>query len=533
MAIKNAPKTKSIARFAKSQTTKDTAAREKARSSATADSFVNFAQSLGVGASGPLSTASYGYNPITRNRPLLEWIHRGSWLGGVAIDIVADDMTREGVELNGPVAPDDLEHLEERATALGIWNSLNETIKWSRLYGGCIAVMLIDGQDPETPLRLDSIARDQFCGLLVLDRWMIEPSLNNLVTAYGPDLGQPKFYRVTSNAPALPRMNIHHSRCIRLGGIPLPYWQRVTENLWGLSVIERLYDRMIAFDSASTGAAQLVYKAYVRTYKIKDLRDIIAAGGEAQAGLIAYVEMMRKFQGNEGITLLDSEDAFSGESHGAFSGLSDALQQFGQQLAGALQIPLVRLFGQSPAGFSSGDSDLRQYYDGIKQQQEKDLRVGVTNIYRALAASEGIDLSKGFSVSFKSLWQLTDEQKSSITSTTAPVIIQAEESGLIDRTTALKELRQLSSITGVFSNISDEAIEEAETEGPPDPEGEDLSAQLEDLTLDAYTGPKFAIIKALSENEWDVTSSSGERIGTYPSSEMAKRVSANLEKGWM
>ena len=50
---------------------------------ATLDSFINFQHKLGVGADNALSTASYGFNPITRNRNLLEWIHRGSWLGGV------------------------------------------------------------------------------------------------------------------------------------------------------------------------------------------------------------------------------------------------------------------------------------------------------------------------------------------------------------------------------------------------------------------------------------------------------------------
>jgi hypothetical protein len=36
-------------------------------------------------------------------------------------------------------------------------------------------------------------SRPHFKGLLVLDRWMVEPSLNNLVSDPGPDLGLPKF----------------------------------------------------------------------------------------------------------------------------------------------------------------------------------------------------------------------------------------------------------------------------------------------------------------------------------------------------
>lgn len=470
------PKSKSVQRAAQTALGKDEKARKK---NSTVDSFVNFAQNLGIGTDNPMSNSSYGFNPVTRNRTLLEWVHRGSWIGGVAVDVVADDMTRAGVDFKGEMLPEDIERLEECATGLGLWSKINETIKWSRLYGGAIAVMLVDGQDMATPLRLNTIRKGQFRGLMSLDRWMVEPSLNDLVTDLGPELGLPKFYTVTAQAPALSRMKIHHSRCVRLEGVHLPYWQRLMENLWGLSVIERLYDRMIAFDSATTGAAQLVYKSYMRTYKVKDLREVVAAGGDALLGLQAYVNQMRRFQGIEGITLIDGEDEVSSESHGAFGGLSDALQQFGQQLSGALQIPLVRLFGQSPTGFSSGDTDLRNYYDTIKQAQEKDLRVPLSKIYRALAASEGINFPEGTKLEFRSLWQLTDTEKATIAQTVGSVVTDAEEKGIIDRATALKELKQSSHITGIFTNITPEHISDAETEGPPIPEdgeGEPLVA---------------------------------------------------------
>lgn len=439
-----------------------TVATDKAAKGNTIDSFVNFAQQLGIGADNALSTAGYGFNPITRIRTMLEWIHRGSWLGGVAVDLVADDMTKGGINLLGSLKPDQMEKINECATSLGVWPALNSTIKWDRLYGGCLAVMLIDGQDYKTPLRLETVGKGQFKGLLVLDRWMVDPSLNDLVKDPGPNMGLPKFYNVTADAPALPYMKIHYSRVMRLGGLELPYWQRVQENLWGISVLERLNDRMIMFDSATTGAAQLVYKSYIRTYAIEDLRDIAAAGGPAQQGLLRYVEMMRKFQGIEGITLLDAKDKMEIMQHSAFSGLSDVLTQFGQQLSGALQIPLVRLFGQSPAGFSTGDTDLRMYYDSIEQQQVRSLKVPVTRIYRMIAQSEGIEVPDGFGVEFKNLWKLLEPEKAEIASKHTTAVIQAEEAGLISPKVAMEELKQSSRITGVFSNITDKDINDAE-----------------------------------------------------------------------
>lgn len=438
-------------------------------SQGTMDSFQNFMAKVGVGNDNITGGGTYSFNPISRIRLMLEWMYRGSWIAGVAVDTKADDMTRAGVNLMGEIDPQDSRKIEEEVIALKLWQKVNETIKWSRLYGGCIGVMLIDGQDPSTPLKVDRVGDRGFRGVLPLDRWQLEPSLNELVSELGPDLGMPKFYKVNQNAPAYRGKSIHYTRCLRLTSITLPFNQAATENLWGISELERLYDRLIAFDSATQGAAQLVYKAYIRTYSIEQLRDIVSGGSsKALEGLVKYVEMMRKFQSIEGITLLDAKDKFEGHTHQAFGGLSDVLIQFGQQLSGALQIPLVRLFGQSPAGLNStGESDLRMYYDGILQKQVADLLIPMTAMYRAVAQSLGIKLPDGFGLQFKPLWQLTDKERADITQTSEQSIQSAYEAGLIRKDTALKELKQTAEVTGIFSNITDDEISEAEDEPAP------------------------------------------------------------------
>jgi phage-related protein (TIGR01555 family) len=456
---------RSVSRVAKRAREDDDAARAAARQK-TDDSFVNFAAKVGVGTDNLSTGGSYGFNPITRNRQLLEWIHRGSWLGGVAVDLVADDMTAAGLDYTGSLGPDDDKALREAVIRLGIWPSIRDVFAWSRLYGGALGVLLIDGQDMSTPLKIDRITKGQFKGILVLDRWMVEPSLSDLITDMGPNMGLPKYYRATANAPGLPLMKIHHTRCMRAEGVRLPYWQRLAENMWGLSVIERLFDRMIAFDSATQGAAQLVYKAYLRTVKVEDLRKVIAAGGDALAGLVQYVQSMSRFQAMEGMTLLDAKDDFAIHEATAFSGLSDALVQFGQQLSGALQIPLVRLFGQSPAGMnSSGDSDLRTYYDGIRRQQERH-RVEIDTIHRVTARSEGILLPEDWGFEFRYLGQMTEPEKASTANNVTTAVTTAFEQGIVPRKTALQELRKSSRTTGIWSNISDEEINDAEDDPP-------------------------------------------------------------------
>lgn len=437
----------------------------------TTDSFQNFASNIGLGTDNQATFGSYGFNPISRVRLLLEWAYRGSWICRMAIRTVADDMTRQGITLGSDMDPELRDILDTAfKKKFTIFDKLSEAIGWGRLYGGAGAVMLIDGHDFSKPLDINTVAPGQFCGLMVLDRWMIDPSLNDLVTDMrSPDLGKPRFYTIVADAPAAPRAKIHHSRFLRFDGDDLPYYQRLSENLWGLSVLEPVFDRILAFDSSTQGAAQLVYRAHIRNLSIQGLREIIGTGGKMLEALIEQIEWMRRWQGNEGVTILDAEDRFEALQY-TFAGLDTILIQMGQQISGALQIPLVRLFGQSPAGLNStGESDMRMYYDGILSQQERHLRPPLERLVRVIAKSEKVKLPEGFSFDFVPLWQLAPDQKAAISSQISATVLQAFEAGVITHAQALKELRQQSNETGVWTNITDEDIDEAEKEPPQMP----------------------------------------------------------------
>ena len=463
---------KSIAGVARRAKSEDKAFRKSLPKTAVTDSFQNFAARLGYGQNNTLSSSYYLFDYLTRNRTQLEAAYRTAWLVGQAVDAPAEDMTSAGIDFDGGLLPDQISQLQSAMMELSVWQRLCDTVKWSRLFGGAIAVMLIDGQDVSKPLNIDTVGEGQFKGLLVLDRWLVQPTLSDLITEMGPDLGLPKYYSVVADAQALASMKIHHSRVLRIDGIDLPYYQRLAENGWGESVIERIHDRLVAFDSATMGMAQLAYKAHLRTLKIEGLRELIASNAQAYNNLAKQLEFMRTFQSNEGITMLDNTDEFDTHTY-TFAGLSDVIIQLGQQLSGALQIPLVRLFGQSPAGLNStGESDLRTYYDHIRKTQETRLRKPLSRLMKVLWRSElGGSPPKDFNFHFKPLWQLKEEEKATIAATTEGAISDAMDKGIITQKQALQELKQQSAVTGVFTNITDEDINSAEDEVPS---GEDL-----------------------------------------------------------
>jgi len=441
----------------------------------TKDGFANLTARMGLGAQNVLSDSTYIFDLLTRNRMKLEAMYRGSWIVGAAVDAVAEDMTRSGINIKGSDDPEAIQQMQSKLTRLGVWHSMLETIKWGRLYGGAVAMIVIDGQDPSTPLNIDTVGKDQFRGLKVFDRWQLQPSIQNMVTE-GVDYGLPESYRVISNIATgqVSDLQIHHSRVIRQIGIQLPAMQAMTEEWWGESVIERMYDRLVSFDAATSGAANLIQKAHLRTVQIDKLREVLAAGGKAEENLLSMFHHMRMLQTSEGLTLLDKEDTFAAHSY-SFSGLSDMILQFGQQIAGATGIPLVRLFGQSPAGLNStGESDLRMYYDNVAAQQESRLRDGMMKVLRVMHKSLfGTPAPDNFDFDFVPLWQTSTKERADIATAVTTTIATAFEKGIIDHTTALQELKQSSESTGVFTNITEVQIEESKTEPPPAPvEGE-------------------------------------------------------------
>lgn len=439
----------------------------------TVDGIANAVARLGIGTgNNQASAATYNFNPITRNRIVLDWAYRGSWIARAAVDCIAEDMTRDGVELGSELDPEQKADLLAACTdEYPVWDELCDTLQWARLYGGALLYMMIKGQRPDTPFDPSTVGKGGLEGLIVLDRWMVNPSLNDLVTdPRSPDVGRPKYYDVVADAPVAARTKIHHSRVIRLEGDKIPYWQKLAENFWGLSVLEPVWDRMLAFDSTSQGVAQLVYKAHLRVLSVEGLRALL--GGRDQVALEGFhgqVAMMREFMSNEGFSVIDAKDRYEAHQY-AFGGLSDIILQFGEQVSGALQIPLVRLFGQAPAGLNAtGDSDWENYESGIKRRWKRTLRTPlVRTLLPVVARSVGIRVPEAFTANLPPLRQLSYLDKLAVAEGTERMVADALDRGVItSRATALKELRTVAEVTGHWTSITDEDVDEAEHEPPP------------------------------------------------------------------
>jgi phage-related protein (TIGR01555 family) len=427
------------------------------------DGMINFFSGLGAGANNKFSAGTYVDTKISNNKIKLENIYKSSWIIGVGIDSIAEDMTKNGIVIHADSEPQDIQNLQRYLIDLNIWNCLTTAIKWGKLYGGSLAFLDIEGQDPASELDVRTIRKGQFNGLRVFDRWRISPSYQETIEK-GRDAGLPKYYTLIGEREVL---NIHHSRVIRFIGIEPTYQDLISNQYWGTSILERLYGAVLGFDTATAGVSSLIERAHYRTISVDGLRDVLASGGSAEKSMLQMFDYIRMYQRIEGLTILDKSDEFQTYNY-SFAGVPEVILQFAQQIGGAFGIPLIRLFAQSPAGLnSSGESDLRTYYDNIKSQQESSLRNGLQKILAVAHTSYfGYEIDENFNFEFASLWEMNTEQKSTIAKNVTDMVVSAFDAGLITQETALKELKASSDITGIYTNITGEQIAEAENEPP-------------------------------------------------------------------
>jgi hypothetical protein len=98
-----------------------------------------------------------------------------------------------------------------------------------------------------------------------------------------------------------------------------------------------------------------------------------------------------------------------------FTGLKDVVEKFMINVCGAADIPMTRLFGQSPAGLTAtGESDIRNYYDRISADQEKKIRPGMEKLLEIVIRSTLGRMPDDVALTFKPLWQMSDKEKAEI-----------------------------------------------------------------------------------------------------------------------
>lgn len=428
------------------------------------DAFSNVLARLGAGTPNLLEGTEYSLQRMSRDFNTLNALYRESWIVRRIIDVIPADMLKNWITITSGLDPDVEKRLSLTLRRTQLIDKIKRGMQWGRLYGGALGVMLVkhQGYDLSQPLQLDWIMPGDFAGLLIFDRWNgVNPSSELIEDISDPDYGFPKYYTVTDPAGG-GSVKIHHSRVVRFTGNTLPFWEEIAEMQWGASVIESIFDELRKRDNVSWNIAQLTFMANIRVLKMQDLGQLLAAtDNESQAELLRTLEAQNMLLNNMGMQVMDAADGLETHQY-TFGGLADCYQQFIMDISGAAEIPVTRLFGRSPSGLNAtGESDLQNYYDMIAEKQESYLRPILNKVLPPFIISTLGSLPDDFDFEFDPVAEPTDKERADLAKCGTDNVVAAYNAGLISQRTALKELKQQSERTGVWTNITDEDIERA------------------------------------------------------------------------
>ena len=441
----------------KNQMDKNTRIREQTESPPFMnDGYANAAAFLGDDS--PLFTAgTFVRSGLTSDPDLLTAMYRESWLTMRIIDMPSEDMTRAWYKLSAALPDADLHALRRLEARHSVKQEITNALRWARLYGGSLALMVIRGEEDrlDQPLIPDLLLPDCFQGLLVLDRAQgIEPSPELVSDLDDPDFGLPASYTVNLDTEDCRSVTLHHSRVLRFVGRELPHTETVRENFWGASEMEHIQEELMKRSAASANIAQLLFQANITTLKMSDFGDLLASGTEQQKrDVISAMQMENRFRTSFGIQLLSKDDAWENHVY-SFAGLSEVYEQFMMDMAGAAEIPATKLFGRSPQGMNAtGESDLRNYYDMIASLQERQLRPALEKLLPVMAVSCWGYVPEDLEFVFEPVMTNSPAERAELVQKLSSDVIQAFQAGLLTREEALAELKSRGEELGVYTKI--------------------------------------------------------------------------------
>lgn len=358
----------------------------------------------------------------------LTGLYEGNGLFSKIIDTPAEEALKHGFDLNLKSdelnafvedALDDLEWEERAATA----------IKWARLYGGSLIVMLIDdGRGLEEPVDWEHIR--SIDELRVYERSIVQPDYASLYQQdYGgkgvgnrvSKFGQPEYYYVSSIYGSF---KVHESRCLVFRNGVLPeQTSNATYLFWGMPEYVRIRRALRETVTAHTDSVKLLERSVQAIYSMKGLASLLTTDdGENQ--VLKRLQLVDTSRGLLNSIAIDSEGEQYDFKTFQFSGVKDVIDATCNMLSALTNIPQTILFGRSPAGMNAtGDSDFESYYNFVEKIQrlmlKRNLRTLLDVVFRAGIASGDVAEEPDYKLEFKPLWSLSDTEQAAVDQTKA------------------------------------------------------------------------------------------------------------------
>mgnify|MGYP001159340130 CR=1 FL=1 len=267
--------------------------------------------------------------------------------------------------LRNEISKEELRRIQIYVRREQIWIKLQQALYWKRLYGGG-GIVVLDGRNPKTELKLEDINEDTDLEFYVADNWELSSSDTNALALSNIDWMSDTPFTLKGHA-------IHKSRVIILKGKEFPSFYRAVGRGWGMSILEPLIRTLNKSIKNENVIFELLDEAKTDVFQLSGLNDSLQ-DDDATKAITQRVSLANYLKNYLKALLLDSEDKYT-QKQLSFGGLADLKIDTRVDLAADARIVMNKLYGTSPAGFNSGEADRETYADAV----EAEIRVPAEN----------------------------------------------------------------------------------------------------------------------------------------------------------
>lgn len=395
------------------------------------DGYINLLNKYGTAQD---NSTAYQWEPET---PVTDYelteLYQGGSLFAKIIDAPADEAVKNGIDL-GVTDEKAREYIEDTLAWLEWDENISTALKWSRLYGGSIAVMMIDdGGGLDEPLNLGNIRGiDE---IRVYDRsiaipdytsiYKLDPS-SNLSSRTGSSrfrhrFLEPEFYDVASIYGSF---RVHESRCLVFRNGKVPERSSLTQyRHWGLPEYIRIRKELREAVTSVSYSVKMLEKSVQAIYGMKNLQELLTTdeGEDVVLRRLRVIDMARNFLNSIAI---DSDGETYDFKSMTLSGVKDIVETTFATISAVSNVPQTVLFGRSPAGENAtGDGDLENWYSYVqriwKVDVKSNLKYLVDIIIKAGMAQGYITEDPKPKIEMNPLWSLSETEQATVDQTKA------------------------------------------------------------------------------------------------------------------
>lgn len=330
------------------------------------------------------------------------------------IDRPAEEALKHGMEYN--VSDADLrEFLDDALDRLDWEEKAVTAIRWARLFGGSIIVMLLDdGGGLEEPVNWQDVRSVE--ELRVYERAIVQPDPDTYRT------GKAEYFDVSSTYGGTFR--VHRSRCLVFKNGSLPEYGAAQQYYyWGLPEYIRIHKDLSRALKTHTNAANMIEKSVQPVYKQRGLQNMLAGpnGDEMELKRLQVLDASRGIMNTIAVDMEGEDYDFKTFQ---MTGTKEILESTCNLLSAVTCIPQTILFGRSPAGENAtGESDLENYYNFVEGIQKRMLKKNIRTLIKAIVQAGVYDGSienpGNIKPTFKPLWSLSETEKATVELTKA------------------------------------------------------------------------------------------------------------------